>query len=539
MRLSLKVGGVLLGVSAATLGLASFASIRVLGQSQEAGLRDQVDRSLRVGLALTLRHVQAVATEVVRLAESVDVQSALATSHGYLPRGLVEVSDTGGHVTWRKPIGDVAETVLSSADDSPLARRGLGYERQATLHPTPTGIVLRAVAPILDGSFALRGAVVLSAPLDDGFAELLKGAVDAQVGFYVGARPAASTFSNPDGRRLVGFELPRGLERTLEDGRMRRGRTDFVGRSFEVGVAPLQSIEGARIGLLAVAVDRQSIMEARHSALRTLFFGSVIASGFALVLAVAFARALTRPIRRLQQAARAISRGDLGERIPQLGRDELGELAASFEGMTVSLREQMAREVQFREELEDTVRRRTGELQTSKEELELANAKLAELAITDGLTGISNHRYFQERLALEVERSGRSGLPVSLLMIDADHFKRYNDNCGHPAGDEVLRTLAQVLSEGRRRTDVVARYGGEEFALLLPDAGQEFAAKLAERLRLRVESCVPITVSIGLASYPADAGNAEALVRAADAALYQAKRAGRNRVVRCGGEGTS
>jgi len=169
-----------------------------------------------------------------------------------------------------------------------------------------------------------------------------------------------------------------------------------------------------------------------------------------------------------------------------------------------------------------------------------ANQRLAQLAITDGLTGLFNHRYFHERLANEVERSNRTGLELSLLMIDVDHFKHYNDLNGHPAGDTVLRRVAQILSEGRRLNDAVARYGGEEFTILLVDTPADAAASLADQLRSRVETtdfvngeaqpggC--LTISLGVACYPDHALTSHGLVEAADVALYRAKNGGRNRV---------
>lgn len=174
-------------------------------------------------------------------------------------------------------------------------------------------------------------------------------------------------------------------------------------------------------------------------------------------------------------------------------------------------------------------------------ELAEANARLAQLAVTDGLTGLYNHRHFHERLALEVERSGRNGLPLALFMIDVDHFKRYNDKNGHPAGDEVLRQVARLVAEGRRANDFCARYGGEEFAIVLVDTPKFTAAQVAEKLRQRVVEfpfehieTLPggqLTVSIGVGAFPEDAGDPALLVRAADAALYRAKAGGRDCVV--------
>jgi diguanylate cyclase (GGDEF)-like protein len=189
--------------------------------------------------------------------------------------------------------------------------------------------------------------------------------------------------------------------------------------------------------------------------------------------------------------------------------------------------------IEMNRELEAKIHERTHELAE-------ANSRLAQLAVTDGLTGLYNHRHLHERLTLEVERSQRSKLPLSLLMLDVDHFKQFNDTFGHPAGDEVLRQLARVLNDTRRANDVVARYGGEEFAVILVDTAKFTAAKVAERVRERIfghdfsdaaQKAGKITVSIGVATFPDDGTDAEGLVRAADTALYAAKRAGRNRVV--------
>jgi diguanylate cyclase (GGDEF)-like protein len=169
-----------------------------------------------------------------------------------------------------------------------------------------------------------------------------------------------------------------------------------------------------------------------------------------------------------------------------------------------------------------------------------ANVRLSQLAVTDGLTGLFNHRHFYERLSLEIERSQRSQRPLSLLLIDVDHFKDYNDRYGHPAGDVFLRQLGEVLTSRRRSSDVVARYGGEEFAVILVDVDKIAAAKLAEKIREDVyshdfsppdqQSQTRLTISVGVATYPNDARDIASLVQAADSALYSAKGSGRNRV---------
>ena len=162
-----------------------------------------------------------------------------------------------------------------------------------------------------------------------------------------------------------------------------------------------------------------------------------------------------------------------------------------------------------------------------------------EMAITDGLTGLYNHRHFIELLAVEVRRASRYRRPVALVMMDLDHFKAVNDTYGHQTGDEALNTLAGILRGAVRETDYVARYGGEEFAIILPESTEQASAAMAERIREAVEGhdftvqgqLVRITVSLGVAACLVETEDAaQDLIRRADQALYAAKRLGRNRV---------
>jgi len=193
-------------------------------------------------------------------------------------------------------------------------------------------------------------------------------------------------------------------------------------------------------------------------------------------------------------------------------------------------RDEYARELQA---IKDLFKEKVKEVEKMREEALL-------LSYTDDLTGIYNHRFFIQQLTLEVERQRRYPTELSLLMIDIDYFKHYNDRNGHLAGDEVLRGIAHLLHQGVRQSDIVARYGGEEFAAILINAGREKAREIAERIRRIVaETSFPnerqqpnqnLTVSIGIATFSPAVSTVTDLIREADHALYRAKRKGRNRV---------
>jgi diguanylate cyclase (GGDEF)-like protein len=183
-------------------------------------------------------------------------------------------------------------------------------------------------------------------------------------------------------------------------------------------------------------------------------------------------------------------------------------------------------------------RQRERHLAELYDELLRKEAELEQLAITDALTGLYNRRFFQSRLAAEVGRAKRYGRVLSLVMLDLDNFKEINDQHGHQVGDHVLAEVGKILAGNVRASDIVCRYGGEEFAALLPETGPEQAGRAAEKLRTRLKEhfqggsdSVALTVSLGVASYPSPCvADENDLVKRADAALYEAKGLGRDRV---------
>src|SRR3954468_16492233 len=230
-------------------------------------------------------------------------------------------------------------------------------------------------------------------------------------------------------------------------------------------------------------------------------------------------RLIARPLGRLTKAAGEVAAGDLAVDLPAApGGGEVGYLTDVFNHMVSRLREGR-RELDL---IHETLRKKN-------EELEL-------LSTTDSLTSLDNHRSLMQRLDEEEARCKRERKSFSVLVGDVDHFKQYNDAFGHPAGDEVLKAISDIMRESARPIDCVARYGGEEFVVMMPDTSAVDALELAEHIRARVAAKKftgrKMTLSIGVATFPEDADSAEALISIADEALYQAKREGRDRAVR-------
>ncbi len=237
---------------------------------------------------------------------------------------------------------------------------------------------------------------------------------------------------------------------------------------------------------------------------------------------------IVRPLEALSEGARRISQGELEVEVPDTNtHDEIGLLTGTFNDMARRLRRN-------RDELDQHHR----QLREQNEELQRANEVLEQLSITDGLTKLHNHRYFQESLTREIKRVSRSGDPLSILLIDIDDFKGLNDRYGHAEGDALLMRIARVLNESVRESDILARYGGEEFVVLATGTDQDGALFVAEKVRTAVAETafvlhgsiepLQVTISIGVAEF---AGDRKRFFHAADRALYRAKAAGKNCVM--------
>ena len=287
----------------------------------------------------------------------------------------------------------------------------------------------------------------------------------------------------------------------------------------------------ADLGTIAIQFSNEALIEASW---KVTNLGIKIAlTGMLVILfaGTAFGLLLTRKLSVVIEAAERMARGDLDARTGFTGQDEVAVVGMSFDRMA----DQIKRNI---DELESRVAERTLELRE-------ANEKLHQLSTSDPLTGIANRRMFDLTLEKEFNRARRKGLPISLLMMDIDFFKRYNDHYGHPQGDFCLTVVAQAISQAGacRAPDLVARYGGEEFAVILPETDHEGALIVADRVLHQVrELCLPhagsdvahyVTISIGVYTCElatCKSSDSASLIDGADKLLYEAKHLGRNRV---------
>lgn len=317
---------------------------------------------------------------------------------------------------------------------------------------------------------------------------------------------------------LMSATLPAKTVRTLSNGEsISREYTDYEGKEVVGALKELPQLDWAVVAQIGRG-------EAYARAIRLRNLTLLMVSGLLLGIGLtAYLLGLTiiRPLDRLTHGAAKVAAGDLEVDLPVVSRGEVGYMTEVFNHMVAQLR-------QGREEL-DAINKTLSD----------NNRKLEALSVTDGLTGLYNHNHMVETLANETARARRHNHPFSVLMIDIDHFKKYNDSYGHLAGDALLTQIASIFAKSIRTVEYAARYGGEEFLIMLPEGDPEGAMEAAERIRNRVMAETydgnaqgGITVSIGVAGFPEHGDTPESIIASADAALYEAKRSGRNRVIR-------
>ncbi|MFN6994825.1 MAG: diguanylate cyclase [Aquincola tertiaricarbonis] len=489
--------------------------------------------------------------EIARLAEG-DLYPYAAGPRTIDDRSLDRIAANRAHYSWigmARTDGQVLAAtrhmlVGQSVAERPWFRHGLQAPYTGDVHKAK--LLAAMLPPAADG--APPRFIDFAAPLTDG-----NGRVVAVIGAHVNwdwGREIIALLRSNDARQhgvrvyivdATGNAILLPLDAPSDDTVPQLDRAAHApallewpdGTDYLTAVTPVEANAGPnRLGWKVVV--RQPASEAlrpAYAAQRVVWWSGLGLSLLAAVLAWWMAGNLSRPLTALHAAARRIGAGETDVQLPApSGASEVRSLNAALTTMmaTLATRERSLRTAN--ETLEARVAERTQALAD-------ANAELTLLARRDALTGLPNRRAADERLQSEVARHRRSQLPLALLVLDIDHFKRVNDQHGHAVGDTVLAEVAQVLQRTLRTTDFVARTGGEEFIVLLPDTDAAGGLLAAEKLRAAVQAhpiaaVGTVTVSVGLATRAEAFRDAAAATHAADVALYSAKRSGRNRVVR-------
>jgi diguanylate cyclase (GGDEF)-like protein len=520
--------GVMLGLMAPLLGVGYL----FLRQSLEAH-QQMVQRQRLVAAVSALdRELAALLRQVQDYTVRDDAHTAISRRDAkWIRRNITEWLPQQFHYDFAVVVDAQGAWAAHTAGDWAWLRQTAPFQRarrgvsNAGLHRQGETIYLLAAAPFVDEAWSRppAGVLVVGRALDATLLRRISQSAGHTGGVGVRLNPPSPRPSPP---------LSWG-ERAREWGDSTSSLTWNL----------LHDSMGQPIALLTVEPPRAEqawLLNALYLAKQYLF---VFGGALALIASLTMVLLLQSQLRRFSMAIQRLALGDWNARVAYPARDEFGYLARAFNQMAQQLQQAFEAQEQQREELlaqNEELERVHAQLQQAHQELATLNAELleanralAQAAVTDGLTGLKNHRAFQEALHSAAQMAERLQQPMSLVMFDIDHFKQFNDRFGHPAGDELLRQVAQVLRESARAYDVAARYGGEEFALLLPNTTLEQAVQVAERLRQQIRAIenrhAPVSASFGVATYRHGTPPAT-LVYEADAALYRAKRNGRDQV---------
>lgn len=543
LAILIGVGGYLGNLATGELYTAQQSAVRATAQAAAELLAIQLrDREREIELLSVAPHLVEGKLDAASVRDALDRRQALHDEFAWMgvtdPEGMV-LQATGGMLTGRSVaqrewfiaarervyVGDVHEAKLL-----------------ATMLPAqPNGEPTRFIdfaAPIRDADGRLRGVVGAHAHwrwvtgIVDGVARRQRpgSGIDALILDRQGRvlYPEALKIAQAQGEAV--------LPTALANGRIEGALTFGDGKDYLTSEAALQARTNAELGWRIVARQplEQALRPVNELRRELVLLGAMMAGALTLA-ALLLARRISRPV---EQLARIAQRVEAERRIPEFPSEpaarELAQLSDAMQSMATSLLETERQLQKTNATLEAQVEQRTAELKT-------ANAALEHLATRDPLTGLHNRRSLDARLAeaqaLDRRYGVANGRVHGLLLVDVDHFKRVNDVFGHPAGDAVLRQLAAMLQASVRVSDVAARFGGEEFAVLLPElAGPLEAVMTAEKIRGAVEAASfpdvgKLTVSIGVSLASPDEEYVGPLIARADAALYEAKRGGRNAVV--------
>lgn len=387
------------------------------------------------------------------------------------------------------------------------------------------GMVIRVAGPIVNLKHEIVGAMSLGYLLNNNnkiIIDEIKRKTGLLSSILMGDLRIASNIPSKKDEHAVGRRLnSEEIKNNLLQGKKHIASILVLNDWYKAGYIPIYNYAKEVIGSLGIGISEATIYALRNKLIFIFSLAVFISIFLALLFGLLKGGEIVNSIEKLRRGTEAISTGNLDYHIEVNSKDEIEELAKFFNQMVAQLKS-------ARYELE-------GYSKLLENELEECNV----LAITDTLTNLFNHRYFQEQLGLEVKRSQRYNRILSLIMLDIDTFKTYNDRYGHLEGDRILREIAGIMKKNVRQMDTVSRYGGEEFMIILPETDLKGARTVAEKIRREVEEMslvnektnehIKITISAGVAMYEHGLSK-DNLIARADQALYQAKAEGKNKV---------
>jgi two-component system NtrC family sensor kinase len=356
LRMRTKLVAAMVFAALVPVVIVALLATRVILSSLETGLREDAHRQLTVGLNLVLRAVERLGDETVQLSESSDLVTAvhdgpaaldhwLSTQKTHIPSSRLQLFDGNGNVLLEHTLGstDARFKGYGVLPGDAILAAGQSWTRGVFLVTVDDRVVVRAVAPVVDQTLALRGVLVLSTPFDGYFADGIKGALAADVMLGGPSGKLAVTFRSSLGRREDPVELATEDRTAAIAGNVVIRDLDVAGGQYKIATTALLDHRDRPVGIIGVAVDREPLAATKRLAVRTLVAGGLAAIGFALVVALFWSRRLGAPIARLHRGAIAVSRGDLDHRIDIEGGDELTDLATAFNQMTSTLKDNQAR----------------------------------------------------------------------------------------------------------------------------------------------------------------------------------------------------
>ncbi len=510
MQASLRTKIVLLIAGTAT-GLASVTSLslallahRQVNQSIRNNVRATggvlaqfvQERSATLADQCLLLAKQGVLAAVISTHDTATVTQSAKAYQKQFHADAVVVTDRDGQVLGTSELGaselrtsEAASAEHDASGREPGTKAALGGQVWTGVVARQNRLMLAVCVPVFIGHY-VWGTFSAYRAIDPGLARSLQAALGADVAFVYHGQVVGASLALPP-RVPTPQDTPRLV--TLN------------GIRYFALYAPLPHTQ-VRDGMGFVTLRRYDRAMAFYSRLQGGLLGTtLLLLLLALVAGATLAHTLTKPLDGVMQAARQLQQGEWPERFEVSRQDEIGLLQSVFNEMTAAMRQSQER--------------------------------LLALIDTDPLTGLDNHRRFQERLEQEAARCRRSGEPLSLLMVDLDHFQQYNQRYGHACGDQALQQIARLLRETMPEVGILSRYGGEEFAVILPHFSLPQAEEVAEQIRLTAFSqfdqmAQTLSLSIGGAEFGTHTAEAEGLVLAAELALSRAKQLGRNRVCR-------